>query len=114
LRFDLSQRTPGGAVGAGISQRHQSLVGLVAADLSLRIHDPPLQDIAPIVDHPSPSRGRWQTRVAVLDRFLHGVVRASAQLGGGAVGPGQVVGIEYFHEFSVRLQVGLSWGFRFD
>jgi hypothetical protein len=89
-------------------------VGLVAADLSLRIGDPPLQDVAPIVDHPGPPRGRGQAGVAVLDRLLDGVVRATAQLCGGAIRPGQVIGIEYFHEFSVRLQVGLSWGFRFD
>ena len=95
-------------------KRDSLFVGFVAADLSLRIGNPPLQDVAPIVDHPGPPSRRRQTGVAVFDRFLHGVVRAPAQLGGGAVGPGQVVGIEYFHEFSVRLQVGLSWGFRFD
>ena len=114
LRFDLRQRTPRGAVSAGISQRDELVVGFVAADLALRIDDPPLQHVAPIIDHPGPPRGRRQTRVAVVDRLLHGVVRAPAQLSGSPVGPGQVVGIEYFHEFSVRLQVGLSCGFRFD
>jgi hypothetical protein len=89
-------------------------VGFVAADLSLRIDDPAFQDVAPIIDHPGPPSGRRQTRVAVFDRLLHRVVRAAAQLSGSAVGPGQVVGIEDFHKFSVRLQVGLSWGFRFD
>jgi hypothetical protein len=114
LRFDFRQGTSGGAVSSGISKLQELLVGFVAADLSLRIGDPPFQDVAPIIDHPGPPSGRRQTRVAVFDRFLHRVMRAPAQLGCGAIGPGQVVGIEYFHEFSVRLQVGLSWGFRFD
>jgi hypothetical protein len=86
----------------------------VAADLPLRISDPALQDAAPIINHPGPPTGRRQTSVTVVDRFLHGVVRTPAQLCSGAIGPGQVIGLEYFHEFSVRLQVGLSWGFRFD
>src|ERR1700694_2600586 len=85
-------------------------MGFVAADLSLRIAYPPLEDIAPIVDHPGPPARRRQTGVAVLDRFLHRVVRTTAQLRRGTIGRGQVVGIEYFHKFSVRLQVALSCG----
>jgi hypothetical protein len=108
LRFDFRQRSPGGAVGPGESQRHQLVVCFVTADLALRISNPTLQDVAPIVDHPGPPNRRRQTGIAVFDGFLHGVVRAPAQIGGGPVGPGQVVGIEYFHEFSIRLQVGLS------
>jgi hypothetical protein len=114
LRFDFCQRASGGAVSAGVSQGHELVVDFVAADLSLRITDPAFQDVAPIIDHPGPPNRRRQTGVAVFDGFLHGVVRAPAQFGGGAVGAGQVVGIEYFHEFSVRLQLGLSCGFRFD
>jgi hypothetical protein len=114
LRFDVSQLTTGGAVGSGVSQRQQSLMGFVAADLSLRIAHPPFEDLAPIVDHPGPPSRRRQTGIAVIDRFLHRVVRTTAQFRCGAIGPGQVVGIEYFHDFSVRLQVGLSWGHRFD
>jgi hypothetical protein len=89
-------------------------VGFVAADLSLRISNPPLQDVAPIIDHPGPPNSRRQAGIAVFDRFLHRVVRATTQLCGGPIRPGQVLGIEYFHEFSIRLQVGLSCGLRFD
>jgi hypothetical protein len=58
LRFDFSQRTAGGSVGSGVSQPQESFVGFVAADLSLRIGDPPLQDLAPIIDHPGPPNRR--------------------------------------------------------
>jgi hypothetical protein len=105
LGFDVGQLTTGGAVGPGIAQRQQPLMGFVAADLSLRIAHPPLQDLAPIVDHPGPPSRRRQTGIAVIDGFLHRVVRTTAQLCCGAIGPGQVIGIEYFHDFSVRLQV---------
>jgi hypothetical protein len=114
LRFDLRQRAAGGAVGAGVSQGEELVVGFVAADLALRIRDPGFQHIAPVVDHPGSPGGRRQPRVAVFDGFLDGVVRAPAQLGGGTIRPGQVVGIQNFHEFSVRLHVGLSCGCRFD
>jgi hypothetical protein len=93
-----------------MAQRQQSLMGFVAADLSLRIADPPLQDVTPIVDQPGLPSRRRQPGIAVIDRLLHRVVRTTTQFCRGAIGPGQVVGIEYFHELSVRLQVGLSWG----
>lgn len=114
LGFDLCQGSPGGAVGAGVSQRHQLVVGFVAADLAFdsTTHVSSRSCQSSIIRARRVAGGSPASRV--FDGLLHGVVRAPAQLGGGAVGPGQVVGIEYFHEFSVRLQVGLSWGFRFD
>jgi hypothetical protein len=78
LGFDFGQRTAGSAVSSNIAQRQQSFVGFVAADLSLRVGDPPLQDVAPIVDHPGSAARRGYPDVAVFDRLLHGVVRATA------------------------------------
>ena len=85
LGFDLRHRPPRSAVAPGVTQRDELVVGLVAADLSLRISNPGFQQVAPIVDHPGPPSHRRQPRRAVLDRLLHGVVRAAAQFGGGAI-----------------------------
>src|SRR6478752_2653307 len=47
LGFNLGQGAAGGSVGPGISEFHEPFVSFVAADLSLRIGNPSLQDVAP-------------------------------------------------------------------
>jgi hypothetical protein len=105
LGFNLGQGAAGGSVRPGISEFQEPFVSFVAADLSLRINNPSLQDVAPTVDHPGPTRRRGQASAAVFYRLLHGVVRTTTQFSRGAIRPGQVVGVEYLHELSIRLQV---------
>jgi hypothetical protein len=111
-RLDLGDRAAGGPLRPGVAEREQLLVSPVGADLPLAAFDPLLELREVLVDQLRTSR-RSVAEAAGLTQ-LHvtgdGVVRAIRELGGVAVGPGQVVGIQNFHDLLGRLQLIPSSG----
>jgi hypothetical protein len=84
-------------------------VGLVGTDFALGPLDPLLNLRQELIDQLRPSSGPAQLDITAagtsLDVPLHRVVRAAGQFAGITQRPGQVVGIQDFHDLLGRLQV---------
>ena len=86
-------------------------MGHVSADLALGPLDPLLDLREVLIDQlrPAGSTGQLTAGSSPLDVTLDRVVRAASQLTGITKRPGQVVGIQDFHDLLGRLQLIPSW-----
>ena len=102
---DGRDRAAGGAFRTGVPQCDELVVGDVGADLALGPFDPLLDLRQVLVDQHRPLHGLDQLAgcSTPLDVVLHRVRGTPGQLAGITQRPGQVVGIQDFHDLLSRL-----------
>lgn len=110
--LDGGDRTAGGPLRTGIPQGEQLLVGHISTDLPEAVFDP-LLDLGQVLIDQLRTGHRLIELAAgspSFDIVLDGVVGAAGQLAGITQRPGQVVGIQDFHDLLGRLQLIPSSG----